>query len=449
MLAGWVAAPNAEAGVSLTTLVSFNITNGANPAAGLAQGTNGNFYGTTSAGGTNGINSLGTVFKMTPAGTLTTLVSFDSTNGANPLAGLVEGRDGNFYGTTSAGGASNSGTVFKLSAEGALATLVSFVGTNGAEPCSSLVGGKDGYFYGTTAIGGKYSRGAAFQMTTNGALTNLYSFDAQGFNIYAGLVQGLDGNFYGTAFQGGTNGAGTVYQLTTNGAFNALYCFTGTNDGANPYAGLIQTADGSFYGTTFYGGSNGLGTVFKLATNGALVASVSFNGTNGAYPYAGLVQAADGNLYGTTESGGAYTNQSGAGCGTVFKLTTNGVLTTLFSFNGTNGLFPQAGLVQGSDGNLYGTTSSGGASGNGTVFRLSLTSPAAPLFLSVTQTSGTIRMTWSATVDQQYQMLYKTNLNQASWSNLGGVIKATNSVMTTLDAVGSDPQRYYRVEMAQ
>jgi uncharacterized repeat protein (TIGR03803 family) len=449
MLAGWVAAPNAEAGVSLTTLVSFSITNGANPAAGLVQGTNGSFYGTTSAGGINGTNSLGTVFRMTPAGALTTLVSFDSTNGANPWAGLVEGRDGSFYGTTTAGGTSNSGTVFKLSPEGALTTLVSFVGTNGAEPCSSLVEGKDGYFYGTTALGGKYSRGAAFQMTTNGALTNLYSFDAQGFNIYAGLVQGLDGSFYGTAFQGGTNGAGTVYQLTTNGTFSALYCFTGGNDGADPYAGLIQTADGSFYGTTFYGGSNALGTVFKLATNGALVAAISFNGTNGAYPYAGLVQAADGNLYGTTESGGAYTNESGAGCGTVFKLTTNGVLTTLFSFNGTNGLFPQAGLVQGSDGSFYGTTASGGASGNGTVFRLSLTPPAAPLFLGVTHSSGTIGMTWSATVGQQYQMLYKTNLNQASWSSLGGVINATNTVMTTLDAVGSDPQRYYRLEMLQ
>jgi uncharacterized repeat protein (TIGR03803 family) len=449
MLAGWVAAPNAEAGVSLTTLVSFSITNGANPAAGLVQGTNGNFYGTTSAGGINGTNSLGTVFRMTPAGALTTLVSFDSTNGANPWAGLVEGRDGSFYGTTTAGGTSNSGTVFKLSTEGALTTLVSFVGTNGAAPYSSLVEGKDGYFYGTTAVGGTHSRGAAFQMTTNGALTNLFSFDAQGFNIYAGLVQGLDGNFYGTAYQGGTNGAGTVYQLTTNGAFSALYCFTGDNDGANPYAGLMQTADGSFYGTTFWGGSNELGTVFKLATNGALVASVSFNGTNGAFPHAGLMQAADGNLYGTTESGGAYTNELGAGCGTVFKLTTNGVLTTLFSFNGTNGLFPQAGLVQGSDGSFYGTTSSGGASGNGTVFRLSLTPPAAPLFLTVTQTSGTIRMTWSATVDQQYQMLYKTNLNQASWSNSGGVINATNTVMTTLDAVGSDRQRYYRVEMLQ
>jgi uncharacterized repeat protein (TIGR03803 family) len=286
-------------------------------------------------------------------------------------------------------------------------------------------------------------------MTTNGALTNLFSFDAQGFNIYAGLVQGLDGSFYGTAFQGGTNGAGTVYQLTTNGAFSPLYCFTGGNDGANPYAGLLQTADGGLYGTTFYGGSNGLGTVFNLATNGALVASVSFNGTNGAYPYAGLVQAADGNLYGTTEGGGALTNPLVVPGGTVFKLTTNGVLTTLFSFNGTNGLFPQAGLVQGSDGNLYGTTSSGGPGGNGTVFRLSLTPPAAPLFLTVTQTSGTIRMTWSATVDQQYQMLYKTNLNQASWSSSGGVISATNAVMTTLDAVGSDRQRFYRVEMVQ
>ena len=146
----------------------------------------------------------------------------------------------------------------------------------------------------------------------------------------------------------------------------------------------------------------------------------------------------------TTSAGGAYTNLSGLGYGTVFKLGTNGTFTTLASFDGTNGASPEAGLVQGADGNFYGTTTYGGTNGYGTVFRLSVIVPP-PRFQTVTKAGTTLTLTWSATEGESYQMLYKTNLNQTVWSNLNNSITATNSTMTTLDATGPDRQRFYRI----
>jgi uncharacterized repeat protein (TIGR03803 family) len=438
------AALHVQATVIFTNLIFFNQTNGAFPKAGLIQGTDGNFYGTTASGG--GPGGGGTVFQMTSSGTLTNLVSFNNTNGAGSSAGLVRAMDGNFYGTTYNGGSNDLGTVFQVTTNGAFTMLVTFAYTNGAYPIAGMIQGQDGNFYGTTAIGGTNLGGTVFQVTTNGTLVNLVSFDYSGNagnSPYAGLVQGDDGSLYGMTFQGGTNGYGIIFKVTTNGIFTPLHSFDGTNDGANPYAGLVQGADGSFYGTTENQGSNGFGTVFKFATNGVLTTLVSFANTNGAYPQAGLIQASDGNFYGTTSAGGAYTNQLGLGYGTIFKLTTNGTLTTLMSFNGTNGASPQAGLLQSADGSFYGTTANGGTNGYGTVFRFSVIVPP-PKFLTATTAGTTLTLTWSATVGQNYQMLYKTNLNQAVWNNLNSV-NATNSTMTTLDAVGSDPERFYLI----
>jgi uncharacterized repeat protein (TIGR03803 family) len=439
----WLILPRVEAGVSLNTLVSFGGTNGANPVAGLVQGKDGNFYGTTAVGGANGFGSL---FQLTLSGTLATLISFDRTNnGANPGAALVQGSDDAFYGTTDNGGADDNGTIFKVTTGGTLATLVSFNGTNGSQPHAPLVQGQDGNFYGTTELGGANQDGTAFQMLTNGTLTSLASFDHNhsGSSPCAGLVQAADGNFYGAAYLGGTNGHGAMFRLATNGALTTLYSFTGGGDGANPFAGLTQGADGMLYGTTFSGGTNGYGTVFKMTTNGTLTTLVSFGNTNGAYPQAALLLASDGNFYSTTKNGGAYTNQFGSGYGTVFKLTTNGTLTTLASFNGTNGAHP-LGLVQTLDGSFYGTTADGGTNDYGTVFQLSVIVPP-PSFLTVAQTGATLTMTWSATVGQSYQMLYKTNLNQPAWNNLNDALTATNLIMTTSDAIGPDQQRFYRI----
>jgi uncharacterized repeat protein (TIGR03803 family) len=220
-------------------------------------------------------------------------------------------------------------------------------------------------------------------MTSAGELTALVSFSgANGSSPFAALVQGTNGNFYGTTAGGngyviGSSSAysyGTVFQATSGGLLTTLRVFTGTN-GYNPQAGLVQGIDGNFYGTTAYGGNlsvnadYGFGTVFKMTPAGVLTTLVSLSGANGSYCASGLVQGSDGNFYGTTAGGGA--SGSLMGGGTVFKITPTGVLTTLISFNGANGISPQAPLVQGSDGNFYGTTEYGGVGGCGTVFQIS------------------------------------------------------------------------------
>jgi uncharacterized repeat protein (TIGR03803 family) len=351
---------------TLTTLHSFDGKDGGYPRAGLVQATNGDIYGTTSY-------DCGTVFKITPTGTLTTLLIFKKEDGCNPQAGLVQATDGSLYGTTLDFAVCNDGTVFKITPSGKLTTLHSFCGSDGAYSYAGLVQDAAGNLYGTTEEGGSYEYyGTVFNITPSGTVTTLYSFGngTDGANPYAGLVQATDGNFYGTTYQGGgANNAGTVFKITPSGTFTTLYSFcsiSGCNDGAFPYAALVQATDGNLYGTTVVGGPNGIGTVFKITLSGQLTTLHSFDEGDGAYPYAGLVQATDGNLYGTTESGGSL------GDGTVFKITPSGKLTTLHRFDVGDGANPNAGLVQYTDGKLYGTTQNGGVHGLGTVFSLSV-----------------------------------------------------------------------------
>jgi uncharacterized repeat protein (TIGR03803 family) len=229
------------------------------------QGGNGAFYGTTYAGGSNGD---GTVFEISTNGALTPLYSFtNGIDGARPYAGLVLGSDGNFYGTATAGGANQCGTVFKMTAAGALTPLYSFTnGIDGAEPVGALAQAGDGVLYGTTA-GSAGGNGSVFKISTNGAFTALYSFTngIDGAQPYAGLVLGSDGNFYGTTTSGGgPNGDGGIFRITLQGALTALYVFTGGADGASPCAVLTPGSEGDLYGTTQYGGADGDGAVFKL-----------------------------------------------------------------------------------------------------------------------------------------------------------------------------------------
>lgn len=378
----------------------YGFRDGATPYAGLVQGSDGYFYGTTSSGGTNGPDAssqLGTVFKISANGVLTTLYSFTGgTAGASPQATLVQGSDGYFYGTTYYGGTNISGTVFKISADGALTSLSSFTGTNGANPYAGLVQGNDDYFYGTTVNGGTNNLGTVFKINADGALTSLFSFTGgyDGANPEAGLVQGNDGNFYGTTISGGTNNLGTVFKIGTNGTLTSLYSFTSGNDGAHPWSVLVEGSDGIFYGTTYAGGTNDLGTVFKINANGVLTSLYSFTGGNdGAEPYAALVQGRDGNFYGTTVIGGN-TNYYYAGLGTVFKINTNGVLTSLYSFTGQyDGAYPIAGMVEGRDGNLYGTTA-GTAPNVGNVFRLAIVPE--PPELTMIHYGANVILTWPA-----------------------------------------------------
>jgi uncharacterized repeat protein (TIGR03803 family) len=376
---------------TFTTLHSFDGTDGSGPYfAALVQGTDGNFYGTTYTGGASGV---GTVFKISRKGTLTTLYSFaDYPDGAYPAAGLVEATDGNLYGTTYAGGANGGGMVFKITPGGTLTTLYSFYsqgnGTDGYYPNAGLVQGIDGDFYGTTEFGGvntcvDYGCGTIFRLTPSGTLTTLYSFCSQsgcadGATPLAGLVQAVNRDLYGTTYYGGTDGAGTVFKITPSGTFTTLYSFcsqSGCTDGATPTAKLVQASNGNLYGTTYKGGSGNLGTVFKITPAGTFTTFYSFGSRSGdgLYPEAPLVQATDGNLYGTTPAGGAH------GVGTVFEITLSGEVTTPYSFCAqygcTDGQAPLAAVVQGTDGSFYGTTYLGGtgacAGGCGTVFSLS------------------------------------------------------------------------------
>jgi uncharacterized repeat protein (TIGR03803 family) len=352
---------------TVTTLATFDITNGADPVTGLVQGTDGNFYGTTQAGGASGncTNGCGTVFKITAAGTLTTLHSFEGTDGSGSEGGLVLGSDGNFYGTTYAGGTNGDGTVFKITPAGTLTTLHTFGGSDGRNPASSLVQATNGYFYGTTNFGGASDEGTVFKINAAGTLTALHSFDqTDGFIPKGGLVQATNGNFYGTTTYGGANNYGTVFKITNAGALTSLHSFDDT-DGAYPLGGLVQGADGNFYGTTNFGGTGtncqtSCGTVFKITAGGTLTTLYNFNTSQGPYgPYGGLVPGTDGNFYGTTQAN------------MVFQITPVGVLTPLFTFNYVDGFEPLDALVQGTNGNFYGTTYQG-ASGYGTVFSLSM-----------------------------------------------------------------------------
>jgi uncharacterized repeat protein (TIGR03803 family) len=331
----------------------------------LIQGSDGDFYGTTLAGGAG---NAGAIFKITPSGSETLLYSFATT----PYSGLEEGSDGNIYGTTATGGTAGRGTVFKVTPSGTESVLFSFP-AGSSDPYCGLIEGSDGNFYGTTGAGGASDAGTVFKITPSGTETVLHTFPkagSDGQTPYAGLIQGSDGNLYGTTYFGGSHGFGTVFKVTPSGTETVLYSFAGGSDAANPYAGVTQGSDGNFYGTTYNGGSHGLGTVFKITPSGTETVLYSFAGgsSDGANPEAGVTQGSDGNFYGATYLGGA------GNFGTVFELAPSGTETVLHSFAGgsSDGANPEANLVQGSDGNLYGSTHAGGAAGVGTFFKVAL-----------------------------------------------------------------------------
>jgi uncharacterized repeat protein (TIGR03803 family) len=345
------------------------------PNASPIHASDGNFYGTTSSGGTSG---LGTVYTTTAAGEITILHSFAGApyDGSYPIAGLIETADGSFYGTTNSGGASDRGTIFKISPQGTHATVHAFAGghDDGASPQGALVPATDGNFYGVTSSGGAYDYGIVFRMTPDtGTVTLLHSFGGSERNDgtfpYAALVQATDGNLYGTTPVGGRSGYGTMFMITVDGALTILHHFDeGSGGGGRPYAGLLEAADGNFYGTAQSGGSSRQGTVFRITPAGSYSDLHAFSGgpADGAYPSnASLVQESGGILYGVTMNGG----QSGQGA--AFSIASDGTYTVLHGFVGgpSDGAYP-AGLVQDGEGALYGVTTNGGEFGQGTVFTM-------------------------------------------------------------------------------
>jgi uncharacterized repeat protein (TIGR03803 family) len=369
---------------SFSTLLSFDGIDGQNPAfnGSLVQGFDGNFYGTAYNGGANG---YGTVFEITPSGAITTLYSFcakkNCADGSHPAAALAIATNGDLYGTTFDGGANGEGTVFEITPTGTLFTRYSFCAqadcADGAYPLAGLVLATNGKFYGTTNQGGTNQDGTVFAITPMGKFTPLYSFCSQtncadGESPYAGLIQATNGNLYGTTYGNGTNVYGTVFEITPTGTLTTLYSFcslTNCADGEGPNVGLVQAADGNFYGTTSQGGANASGTVFDITTTGALTTLYSFcsraNCADGVSPNA-LVQGTSGNFYGTTLNGTTFND------GTVFEITPTGTLTTLHGFNGSTGAVPVAALLQATNGDFYGTTYGGGAGSDGTVFNLTV-----------------------------------------------------------------------------
>ena len=387
----------AQAAPVLTTLAAFNGTNGLGPVAPLTFGLDGNLYGTTQFGGTGGGEfGNGIVFELSGSGhrTLATVATFNGDNGAGPVGGLTLDISGDLYGTAASGGADGSGTSFRLSGaqHRTLSVLASFNGGDGSMPSSAPTFYGPGepftprfpYFagnlFGTTAAGGSAGDGAAYQLsgTDHRTLTTLVSFNGagNGDNPSPALVADAAGDLFGTTVSGGPGGSGTVFELSGPGhrTLTTLASFNGQN-GAGPEGGLTLDAAGNLYGTTIGGGPGLGGTIFELSGPGhrtlTTLATFGLVDPHGSAPTAPLLIDAAGNLYGTTTGGGV--DDAPANLGSVFKLSAKArTLTTLYTFTGNaDGGIPQAGLVADAAGNLYGTSTSFGAGGDGTVFELS------------------------------------------------------------------------------
>ncbi len=336
-----------------------------------------------------------TIASSAAAQTFTTIASFDNTNGASPSSPLVQGVDGNFYGTTYYGGASLAGVIYKVTPSGILTTFYNFCSqkscTDGANPVSALVLGPDGNFYGTTPFGGAecpipltFGCGTVFTITSSGQLTTLYAFCLgqksciDGAVPSAPLLLASDGNFYGTTSEGGQYDSGTVFRMTPAGTLTTLYSFcarSGCPDGAYPRAALLESG-GLFYGTTSsYGakGSSAGGTIFSITSAGNLTTLHKF--VSGGMLAVPLTLASNGTLDGASEYGGDK-KYCADGCGTVFSITSStGSFATLHRFCTTtdscpDGRYPYTTLIQATDGNLYGTTTIGGYDDSGTIFRV-------------------------------------------------------------------------------
>jgi uncharacterized repeat protein (TIGR03803 family) len=373
------AAAVASPAQTLTPLASFDVTKGLHPGAALTQGTNGNLYGTAEGGG---VNNYGTIFEITPGGTLTNVHNFCSepncADGGIPSASLILGANGNFYGTTVSGGTIGLGGVFELSAGGKLKTIYNF--SNSGFNSSALIQAVDGNFYGITEAGGASGHGTVFKITPTGNFATLYNFCPQtncadGSLPSSALVQASNGNLYGSTISGGNYGYGTIFQITPSGTLTTLHSFD-FSDGATCCGALVQETNGKLYGTSAGGGANsnffcgnGCGTAFEISTTGELTTLYNFCGldscADGSSPE-GLVQATDGNLYGNAGEGGSHES------GVIFEIAPTGGFTTLYSFCSerkcADGGDPAAGLTQATDGNFYGTATIGGSHNSGTVF---------------------------------------------------------------------------------
>jgi uncharacterized repeat protein (TIGR03803 family) len=369
----------------------------------LVQDKNGNLYGTTIVGGTGPacdgfFSGCGTVFELSSTGAYSVLHSFTGSPDGESPGGLVFDQSGNLFGPTGYGGSNGDGAIFELTASGTEKVIYSFSGgvdgnggTDGAYPNGPLVLDATANLYGTTIAGGAYDCeesgcGTVFELTPAGVETQLHAFtgEADDGNPKGGLIRDAHGNLFGTTAAEEDLGPlpGSVFEITSEGDFATLYSFCGCKDGGSPYGNLVQDAKGDVYGTTYYGGKqscyddyqNGCGVVFKLTPHERETVRHKFGGKkDGVYPTTGLVADAQGNLYGTTPYGGDLSCTYGyiAGCGVVFEIPKKGKEIVLHAFTGgADGGVPQAALLIDAKGNLYGTTTIGGANSEGVIFKL-------------------------------------------------------------------------------
>ncbi|HEV2472749.1 MAG TPA: choice-of-anchor tandem repeat GloVer-containing protein [Chthonomonadales bacterium] len=350
----------------------YGNVDGAYPLHGVVEAGDGNFYGVTQNGGRY---NIGTLHCVTPVGTFTKIYTLNSFSGGVGMGRLIVGLNGDLYGTT-------LDSVFRLKLGGQLQVLHRFTGPDGSKLYSGVVQAPDGTLYGTTRDGGTYNNGTVYKIAPDGTFTSLYSFTggSDGGFIYGGLCLASDGYLYGESWGGGANSTGAIFRISTSGVESVVHSCDpdsgGYNhDGERPQSDLVEGADRRLYGVTYHGGIGGAGTAFVMDLDGGFSLLHAFSGATGSYdgglPLSGLIQASDGNLYGTTTYGGTHH------VGTIFKMTLTGRLTSLYNFTPDQHLMngPTIGpteLFEGSDGNLYGTTIYGGAGGTGMVYRIPL-----------------------------------------------------------------------------
>ena len=407
---------------------------GKNPTGSLIQGTDGSYYGMTSAGGS--YNNYGTIFKIASTGELTILRQLNyATDGGYPNGDLTLGTDGNLYGLTNAGGANSIGTIFKITPTGTFTVLRSFSNaTDGGKPAGTMVLGADGNFYGITRIGGSSGYGTIFKITPAGIYTVIKSLNGttDGGYCYGSLAKASDGNFYGITYQGGSGGYGTIFKVTPAGVYTVLKNLTVT-DGRPSYNSLVQHPDGFLYGMIHGGGANYNGSIFKISTSGVftLLKSLAAH-PDGAYPVSALTVGADGNLYGTNSAGGLYN------AGTIFKISTTGVYTRLKDLTlETDGGNPKGNLFKGSDGLYYGMTYAGGSNLYGTAFKISATG----VYTVITRFNGGLggQAPFESLVQGTDYLLYGTTFTGGAY-DFGTVFKLCDKTATVSRSFNRNPE---------
>lgn len=395
---------------AVTVLHEFTAADGV-PAGRLVQGADGALYGVLPNGGASG---SGSIFRIDVAGNFTTLYSFGSpslsaNDGATPSE-LVSGPDGNLYGTTMGGGANFGGTVFRLTLAGELTTIVNFGGspTAGFQPSAPVHFGADGNIYGTTNAGGSGGGGTVFRSTPSGTLTVLRNVPAdgsEGVNPDGALVMGDDGTVYGTMSNAGFHpnvGSGTAFKIAPDGGFSILHYFPYT--AFNVISGLVFGPDGALYGLDQNGGAAGAGEVFSISPDGLFRQLHSFGCScatpDGSEVVGALTRASDDNFYGVTAFGGT------SNSGTIFRISASGAVTPLHSFEGPDGGPPVGGVVEARDGRFYGMTSSI-YNHVATIYRLTLPPFDGPTNVGAVAADGSISLSWTATKGASSYNIYE------------------------------------------